>query len=155
RPQQPQNLSRATTAGADAETLREQIVDVLTPLGVRLSLAKTRIVRISEGLDFPRLPHSEDTRDRTGKCYVYTSIASRPSGSERTDKTRRCGNRCTGLVLQVAWAGCGSVTRRTRVGRPPTPERGRVAGVPTSERTGHCYAADDPEGHRWYFSKPL
>ena len=31
--------------GADAETLREEIADVLAPLGLRLSPAKTRIVR--------------------------------------------------------------------------------------------------------------
>jgi len=32
--------------GADAEPLREEIADVLAPLGLRLSPAKTRIVRV-------------------------------------------------------------------------------------------------------------
>jgi RNA-directed DNA polymerase len=37
---------------ADVETLREEIADVLAPLGLRLSPAKTRIVHMSEGFDF-------------------------------------------------------------------------------------------------------
>ena len=42
---------------ADAETLREEIADVLTPLGLRLSPAKTRIVHLSEGFDFLGVRH--------------------------------------------------------------------------------------------------
>src|SRR5215470_4518699 len=37
---------------ADTEALREQIADVLTSLGLRLSPAKTRIGHMSEGFDF-------------------------------------------------------------------------------------------------------
>ena len=34
---------------ADAEALREDIVDVLAPLGLRLSEAKTQITHMSDG----------------------------------------------------------------------------------------------------------
>ena len=40
-------------AEADVQTLREDITHVLAPLGLRLSEAKTRIVHMSESLDFP------------------------------------------------------------------------------------------------------
>jgi RNA-directed DNA polymerase len=38
--------------GTDVEALREEIAQVLAPLGLRLSPAKTRIVHMSEGFDF-------------------------------------------------------------------------------------------------------
>lgn len=39
-------------------------------------------------------------------------------------------------------------------------ERARAAGADVSEisvraKRAHSYTADDPEGHRWYFSEPL
>lgn len=37
---------------ADTAALREEVADVLEPLGLRLSQAKTRIVRMSDGVDF-------------------------------------------------------------------------------------------------------
>jgi len=44
---------------ADAEALREEIAEVLAPLGLRLSAARTRVVHMSEGFGFrpaqPRL----------------------------------------------------------------------------------------------------
>ncbi|MFD8094109.1 reverse transcriptase domain-containing protein [Streptomyces malaysiensis] len=36
----------------DAKVLRDEIADVLAPLGLRFSVAKTRVVHMSEGLDF-------------------------------------------------------------------------------------------------------
>ena len=37
---------------AHAETLRDQAADVLAPMGLRLSAAKTKICHIDEGVDF-------------------------------------------------------------------------------------------------------
>ncbi|MER5844345.1 hypothetical protein ABT099_29425 [Streptomyces prasinus] len=36
----------------DVEALREDIADVLQPLGLRLSEAKTQVVRMTDGFDF-------------------------------------------------------------------------------------------------------
>jgi len=63
---------------ADAETLREQIADVLTPLGLRLSPAKTRIVHMSEAFDFLGFRIQWKRKRGTDKWYVYTFIADRP-----------------------------------------------------------------------------
>lgn len=60
------------------ETLREDIAHVLTPIGLRLSQAKTQIVHLSEGFDFLGF-HIQWRRKRgTNKHYVYTFIANRP-----------------------------------------------------------------------------
>ena len=63
---------------ADAETLREDIADVLAPLGLRLSPAKTRIVHMSEGFDFLGFRIQWRRKRGTSKWYVYTFIADRP-----------------------------------------------------------------------------
>ncbi|MGH3813017.1 MAG: group II intron reverse transcriptase/maturase [Pseudonocardiaceae bacterium] len=56
-----------------AETLREQVAAVLTPLGLRLAPDKTRTVHIDEGFDFLGF-HIRRMRKRgTTKHYVYTT----------------------------------------------------------------------------------
>ena len=77
---------------ADAETLHEQIADVLTPLGLRLSPAKTRIVHMSEGFDFLGFRIQWKRKRGTGKWYVYTFIADRPIRSLK-DKIRALTSR--------------------------------------------------------------
>ncbi|MFC7247101.1 group II intron maturase-specific domain-containing protein [Catellatospora aurea] len=63
---------------ADVETLREDVADVLAPLGLRLSPAKTRVVHMSDGFDFLGF-HIQWRRKRgTNQWYVYTFIADRP-----------------------------------------------------------------------------
>ena len=55
------------------EALREQVADVLAPLGLRLSPEKTRVVHIDEGLDFLGF-HIRRMRKRgTDKHFVYTT----------------------------------------------------------------------------------
>jgi RNA-directed DNA polymerase len=55
-----------------AEVLREEVAAVLAPLGLRLSLEKTRVVHIDEGFDFLGM-HIRRMRKRgTSKYYVYT-----------------------------------------------------------------------------------
>jgi RNA-directed DNA polymerase len=77
---------------ADAETLHEQIADVLTPLGLRLSPAKTRIVHMSEGFDFLGFRIQWKRKRGTSKWYVYTFIADRPIRSLKA-KIRALTNR--------------------------------------------------------------
>ena len=61
-----------------SQALREEIADVLAPLGLRLSQAKTQIVHMSDGFDFLGF-HIQWRRKRgTNKWYVYTFIADRP-----------------------------------------------------------------------------
>jgi len=68
--------------GEDVVTLREEIAQVLEPLGLRLSAAKTLIVHMSEGFDFLGF-HIQWRRKRgTDKSYVYTP--SSPTG--RSDR---------------------------------------------------------------------
>jgi RNA-directed DNA polymerase len=55
----------------DLETLRGEIVDVLAPLGLRLSEAKTRIVHMSESLDFLGFRIQWRRKRGTNKYYVY------------------------------------------------------------------------------------
>ena len=91
-----------TRTQADAETLREQIADVLTPLGLRLSPAKTRIVHMSEGLDFLGFRIQWRRKRGTGKWYVYTFIADRPVRSLKAKiraLTRRTSQQDLGYVL--------------------------------------------------------
>ena len=62
----------------DVDALREDIADVLAPLGLRLSEAKTQVVHMSDGFDFLGF-HIQWRRKRgTNKRYVYTFIADRP-----------------------------------------------------------------------------
>jgi RNA-directed DNA polymerase len=77
---------------ADAEALHAQIAEVLMPLGLRLSSAKTRIVHLSEGFDFLGFRIQWKRKRGTNKWYVYTFIASRPIRSLKA-KIRTYTNR--------------------------------------------------------------
>jgi len=57
---------------AHAETLCEEAAAVLTPMGLRLSAAKTRITHIDEGFDFLGFHIQRRRRAGTNKRYVYT-----------------------------------------------------------------------------------
>ncbi|MFE2972985.1 group II intron maturase-specific domain-containing protein [Streptomyces sp. NPDC059340] len=75
-----------------AEALREDITDVLQPLGLRLSEAKTRVVHMSEGFDFLGFRLQWRRKRGTDKWYVYTFIADRPI-RQLKDKIRALTNR--------------------------------------------------------------
>jgi RNA-directed DNA polymerase len=63
---------------AHAEALREDVAEVLQPLGLRLSESKTQVVHMSDGFDFLGF-HIQWKRKRgTNKWHVYTFIADRP-----------------------------------------------------------------------------
>ena len=87
---------------ADAEALREEIADVLAPLGLRLSPAKTRIVHMSDGFDFLGFRIQWKRKRGTDKWYVYTFIADRPIRSLKAKiraLTRRTSQQDLGYVL--------------------------------------------------------
>jgi RNA-directed DNA polymerase len=71
----------------DAETVREDIVRVLAPMGLRLSGAKTRVAHMSESLDFLGFRIQWRRKRGTSKWHVYTFIADRPIRSLK-DKIR-------------------------------------------------------------------
>ncbi|MGH9153768.1 MAG: group II intron reverse transcriptase/maturase [Acidimicrobiales bacterium] len=57
----------------DAEALRDEIGQVLAPIGLRLSDAKTRVCHIDEGFDFLGWHiQRRNWRGRTGKKAIYT-----------------------------------------------------------------------------------
>jgi RNA-directed DNA polymerase len=63
---------------ADVEGLREDVADVLQPLGLRLSPAKTQVVHMSDGFDFLGFHLQWRRKVGTNKRYVYTFIGDRP-----------------------------------------------------------------------------
>jgi RNA-directed DNA polymerase len=63
---------------ADVVALREDIADVLAPLGLRLSEAKTRITHMSDGFDFLGFRIQWRRKRGTTKWYICTFIADRP-----------------------------------------------------------------------------
>src|SRR3954452_16223631 len=58
--------------------LREEIAQVLAPLGLRFSEAKTRIVHMSQGFEFLGFRIQWKRKRGTNKWYVYTFIAELP-----------------------------------------------------------------------------
>jgi RNA-directed DNA polymerase len=57
---------------ADAEALREEIADVLTTMGLRLSQEKTLITHIDDGLDFLGWRIQRHRKKGTREHYVYS-----------------------------------------------------------------------------------
>ncbi|MFB7601192.1 group II intron reverse transcriptase/maturase [Streptomyces sp. NPDC056160] len=55
-----------------AEALREQVAEVLAPLGLRLSAEKTRVVHIDDGFDFLGHHIRRQRKRGTDKLVVYT-----------------------------------------------------------------------------------
>ena len=76
----------------DALTLREEIADVLAPLGLRLSPAKTQIVHMSEPFCFLGFRTQWRPKRGSSKWYVYTFIDGRPIRSLK-DKVRALTHR--------------------------------------------------------------
>lgn len=66
------------------QALREDVTNVLTPLGLRLSPAKTRIVHMGDGFDFLGFHIRWKRKRGTNKWYVYTFISPRPIRSLKT-----------------------------------------------------------------------
>lgn len=61
----------------DVEQLQQQVIDVLGRIGLRLSVAKTRIAHLSEGIDFLGF-HLQWRRQRgSNKWYCFTMIGAK------------------------------------------------------------------------------
>jgi RNA-directed DNA polymerase len=94
----------------DLSTLREEISEVLAPLGLRFSETKTRIVHLSEGFDFLGF-HLQWKRKRgTNKWYVYTFIADRPFASVKA-KIRALTPRTSQQDLRAVLIQINQITR--------------------------------------------
>lgn len=61
----------------DVDTLKEEIAQVLAPMGLRLSESKTTVVHMSDGFDFLGFHIQWKRKPGTKKWYVYTFIAKR------------------------------------------------------------------------------
>jgi RNA-directed DNA polymerase len=72
----------------DAEQLRGELAEVLAPIGLRLSDAKTRVAHIDEGFDFLGWRIQRHTKKGTDKRYVYT-YPSKRSLARIVDKVRQ------------------------------------------------------------------
>jgi RNA-directed DNA polymerase len=63
---------------ADTEALREEVSQVLTPMGLRLSEEKTQVTHLADGVDFLGFHIQWRRKKGTDKWHVYTFIAKRP-----------------------------------------------------------------------------
>ncbi len=77
-----------------AEALRAEVADVLTPLGLRLSPEKTRVVHIDEGFDFLGF-HIRRQRKRGTQKYVVYTTPSKKAVQAIKDKVTAKTNRST------------------------------------------------------------
>jgi RNA-directed DNA polymerase len=94
-----------------AEALREEIAQVIAPMGLRLSPAKTRVAHLSEGVDFLGF-HLQWRRKRGthDRWYVYTFIADRPV-RQLKDKIRALTPRTSQLTPSVALIRLNQILR--------------------------------------------
>jgi RNA-directed DNA polymerase len=84
----------------DAEALRDEVSELLAPLGLRLAAEKTRVCPIDEGFDFLGW-HIQRRRKRgTGNYYVYT-YPSRRSLAAIRDKVRTLTRRTSQPNLRL------------------------------------------------------
>ncbi len=89
---------------ADVDTLHESLVDVLRPMGLRLSPAKTRVLHMVDGFDFVGFRIQWKRKRGTNKWYVYTFIADRPFQAVKA--------KIRALTHRVSQANMGAVITR-------------------------------------------
>ncbi len=90
--------------------LREQIAQVLAPLGLRFSSTTTRIVHMSQGFDFLGFRIQWKRKRGTNKWYVYTFIADRPFRSVKV-KIRALTPRTSQHDLRTLLIRINQITR--------------------------------------------
>jgi RNA-directed DNA polymerase len=76
---------------AHAETLLDEVAQVLSTLGLRLAMDKTRVVHIDDGLDFLGWRIQRHRKRGTSKYYVYTYPATKAVRS------------CAAKVKTICW----------------------------------------------------
>jgi RNA-directed DNA polymerase len=77
---------------ADAEALWDEVAAVLAPMGLRLSVAKSRVCHIDEGFEFLGFRIQRQVKRGTTKRYVYT-WPSKKALMSITDKVRNLTRR--------------------------------------------------------------
>ena len=108
----------------DAEALWDEVTTVLQPMGLRLSVDKTRVCHIDEGFDFLgwRIQR-RNWRGRTGKKAIYT-YPSKKALASVVDKvrslTRRAKHR-TPADLRRLNRRCGAGATTSVMACPPGP----------------------------------
>jgi RNA-directed DNA polymerase len=85
---------------AHVEALREEAAMVLAPMGLRLSVEKTKITHIDEGLDFLGWRIQRHRKPGTAKSFVYT-YPSKKAVRAVTGKVRTLSRLNKNLPLEV------------------------------------------------------
>ncbi|MEW1914847.1 group II intron reverse transcriptase/maturase [Kitasatospora sp. NPDC085895] len=93
------------------EALREEVAAVLAPIGMRLSMEKTRITHIDEGLDFLGWRIQRHRKKGTDRQYVYTYPARKSLHSVMAKVKELTGRQNVGLALTVLLHRLNSVLR--------------------------------------------
>jgi RNA-directed DNA polymerase len=86
---------------SDAESLRRQIADVLAPVGLRLSEAKTLVTHIDEGLDFLGWRIQRRRKPGTDRHYVYTYPAKKALRAVMAKVKTTCRDTGTNQPLDI------------------------------------------------------
>jgi RNA-directed DNA polymerase len=94
----------------DAQALHNHVAQVLHPMGLRLSPAKTQIVNLHDGFDFLGF-HIQRRRKRgTNQWHVYTFIADRPITSVKA-KIRALTRRTSQADPRTTLIRCNQILR--------------------------------------------
>jgi len=83
---------------AHAEDLRDDVAAVLAPMGLRLSMDKTRVAHIDEGFDFLGFRIQRRRKRGTAKRFIYTYPSKKSLGTV-IDKVRSRTQGATNLSL--------------------------------------------------------
>jgi RNA-directed DNA polymerase len=86
---------------ADAEALRDQIAQVLSTVGLRLSEDKTLITHIDEGLDFLGWRIQRHRKPGTNRHYIYTYPARKAVKTLAGKVRKHCRSTGTNLPLDA------------------------------------------------------
>ncbi|MBA3489529.1 MAG: group II intron reverse transcriptase/maturase [Longispora sp.] len=90
--------------------LRDQVSEVVKPMGLRLSPSKTRIASLAEGFDFLGFHITWRRKRGTDKWYVYTFIADKPIASLK-NKIKALTQRLSHLDYRVALIRINQIQR--------------------------------------------
>jgi len=96
---------------ADAEHLREQIAGVLSTMGLRLSLDKTLITHIDEGLTFLGWHIQRKRKRGTNRYYVYTYPSRKAVKAVMAKVKTYCRKTGTSLPLDTLLIGLNPMLR--------------------------------------------
>src|SRR4051794_34309949 len=131
---------------SDVEALREDIAEVLHPLGLRLSESKTQVVHMSEGFDFLGFRIQWRRKYGSNKWHVYTFIADRPIRSLKakiralTNRTSQQNPRAVLIRLNQIMRGWSNYFKHAVAPSTPSTRCPTSCGGGWSGGCGHCIA---------------